>query len=165
MFAKDGVDYEFHHIGIPTLEKMPGERYSPMFGMYTSNSLSKLLRIQWHRFDETSHLHPLLRSIPHVALKVSDLERAVEGCILLLAPYEPVPGYRVAIIQDGDVPIELVQTSLSDEELWERAETESILYTDGTQQRCSAFASGTSTPHASLRYPFSRLMRRRPSGA
>lgn len=88
MFAKDGVDYEFHHIGIPTLEKMPGERYSPMFGMYTSNSLSKLLLIQWHRFDETSPLHPLLRSIPHVALKVSDLERAVEGCILLLAPYE-----------------------------------------------------------------------------
>ena len=130
MFEKKGVDYEFHHMGIPTLEKMPGEHYSSMFGMYTSDSTARLLRIQWHRFDETSPLHPLLRSLPHVAFKVSDLERAVEGCTLLLAPYEPVPGYRVAIIQDGDVPIELVQTSLSDEELWERAETQSLLYTD-----------------------------------
>lgn len=134
MFVKKGIEYTFHHLGIPTIEKMPYERYSAMFGMYTSNSDSKLLRIQWHRFDETSPLDPLIRSIPHVALKVSDLERAIEGCILLLGPYEPVPGYRVAIIRDGDVPIELVQTSLSDEELWERAETESILYSDDHQE-------------------------------
>ncbi len=49
---------------------------------------------------------------------------------------EPVPGYRVAIIQDGDMPVELVQTSLSDDALWERAETESILY----QGPCAASA-------------------------
>jgi len=134
MFQKKGIEYSFHHLGIPTLEKKPGERYSAMFGMYTADSSAKLLRIQWHRFDETSSLDPLLRSIPHVALKVSDLERAIEGCVLLLGPYEPVPGYRVAIIQDGDVPIELVQTTLSDKELWERAETESILYAGDTEQ-------------------------------
>jgi hypothetical protein len=69
-----------------------------------------------------------------VALKVSDLKRAIDGCVLLLGPYEPVPGYRVAIIKDGDVPIELVHTSLSDEELWDRAETESILYTADNQE-------------------------------
>jgi hypothetical protein len=86
MFLKNGVEYAFHPMGIPTLEKKPGERYSSLC------------------------------------------------CTLLLGPYEPVPGCRVAIIQDGDVPIEFVQTSLSDEELWGRAKTESILYADDAQQ-------------------------------
>ncbi|MDR3671871.1 MAG: hypothetical protein P4L36_13570 [Holophaga sp.] len=134
MFVKNGVEYSFHHMGIPTSDPKPGERYSAMFGMHTADSDCRLLRIQWHRFEESSSLDPMIRTVPHVALKVSDLDRAVEGCVLLLAPYEPVPGYRVAIIRDGDVPVELVQTSLSDEELWERAETGSILYADDSRQ-------------------------------
>jgi hypothetical protein len=47
----------------------------------------------------------------------------VAGCTLLLEPYEPIEGYRVAIIEDGDVPIGLVQTTLTDEEIWSRAKS------------------------------------------
>jgi hypothetical protein len=32
------------------------------------------------------------------------------------------------IVEDGGQPIELVQTTLTDEQLWERAETDSVLY-------------------------------------
>jgi hypothetical protein len=42
---------------------------------------------------------------------------------VLLGPYEPIPDFRVAIIEDGGQPIELVETILTDEELWRRAET------------------------------------------
>ena len=38
MFTHDGVTYEFHHLGIPTNEVRPGERFSAKFGMYTSDS-------------------------------------------------------------------------------------------------------------------------------
>jgi hypothetical protein len=123
----NGVSCTFHHMGIPTSEKRPRERYSQMFGMYTSDSHCKSLRIQWHRFEPGSQLHPLLQTLPHVALKVDDLERASTGYNVLLGPYEPIPGFRVAVVEDGGQPIELVQTTLTDAQLWERALTESIL--------------------------------------
>ena len=89
--------------------------------MYTSDSDCELVRVQWHRFKPDSTLHPLIRTMPHPAFKVDDLDQAISGCKLLLAPYEPIAGFRVAIIEDGGVPIELIQTNLSDEEIWNRA--------------------------------------------
>jgi hypothetical protein len=44
----------FHHMGIPTTEPKPGERFSERFGMYTSDSNCGLLRIQWDRFEPDS---------------------------------------------------------------------------------------------------------------
>jgi hypothetical protein len=124
----NGVRCTLHHMGIPTTEKKPGERYSKLFGMYTSDSGCRTLRIQWHRFEPGSSLHPLLQTVPHVAFRVDDLERASAGYNTLLGPYEPIPGFQVVIVEDGGQPIELVQTTLTDEQLWERAETDSVLY-------------------------------------
>jgi hypothetical protein len=121
MFIRDGVIYEFHHLGIPTNEARPGERYSARFGMYTSDSDCQMLHIQWHRFAADSSLHPLVRSLPHPAFKVDNLDRAVVDRKLLLGPYEPITGYRVAIIDDGRMPVELIETTLTDEEIWGRA--------------------------------------------
>lgn len=121
MFIRDRVTYEFHHLGIPTAEIRAGERYSARFGMYTSDSECQLARVQYHRFDPDSHLHPLLQSKPHPAFKVDDLGRAIEDRIVLLGPHEPIDGFLVAIILDGDVPVELIQTRLTDHEVWERA--------------------------------------------
>ena len=119
----NGIECTFHHVGIPTTEPKPDERFSERFRMYTSDSSCKSVRIQWHRFDEDSSLDPLIRTVPHVAFKVTDLEAAIAGYSLLLAPYEPIEGFRVAIIEDGGCPIELVETSLDDRELWRRAES------------------------------------------
>ena len=89
--------------------------------MYTSDSDCELVRVQWHRFKPDSTLHPLIRTMAHPAFKVDDFDRAISGCKLLLAPYEPIAGFRVAISEDGGVPIELIQTNLTDEEIWNRA--------------------------------------------
>jgi hypothetical protein len=121
MFISDGVSYEFHHLGIPTDQARPAERYSAKFGMYTADSDCQLLRVQWHRYDKNSCLHPLVRSLPHPAFKVDHLDRAVANRKLLLGPYEPIAGYRVAIIEDGGIPVELIETALADEEIWSRA--------------------------------------------
>ena len=66
MFEVDGVTYEFHHMGIPTQPKRPGERYSRVYGMYTSDDPCGLLRVQWHRFEPESPLHPLLKKGPQL---------------------------------------------------------------------------------------------------
>ena len=60
-------------------------------------------------------------TVPHPAFKVSNLKRAIEGFRLLLGPYEPIKGLRVAMIEDGGMPVELIETSLSDDEIWNRA--------------------------------------------
>ncbi len=124
----NGVECVFHHMGIPTTEKRRGERYSPLFRMYTSDGSCDVMRVQWHRFEPGSSMHPLIQMIPHVAFKVNDLDRAVAGYNILLGPYEPIPNFLVAIIEDGGQPIELVQTTLTDEQLWERAESSRVLY-------------------------------------
>lgn len=121
MFIRDGVRYEFHHLGIPTTEPKPGERYSERFAMHTSDAPAGLIRVQFHRFAPESPLHPLLRTMPHPAFKVDKLDRAIAGQTILLGPYEPIPGFRVAIIEDGGIPIEFVETSLTDEEIWRRS--------------------------------------------
>ncbi|MEC3939978.1 hypothetical protein VOF76_28215, partial [Leclercia adecarboxylata] len=84
-------------------------------GMYTTDNPGKF-RVQWHRFKHDSPLHPLLKTVPHVAFKVNSLSAAIEGEEIILGPYEPIDGYRVAVINDAGVPIELIETTLSDDE-------------------------------------------------
>ena len=118
-------------MGIPTSRIQGDENFSAPAGMYTSDNPGKF-RIQWHRFTENSPLHPLIKSLPHVAFKVESLGEAIEGETLLLGPYEPIDGFFVAIIDDGGVPVELIQTSLSDEEVWRRAKNhQGALFREG----------------------------------
>jgi hypothetical protein len=107
-------------MGIPTLDPKEGEIYSASAGMFTSDNPGRF-RIQWHRFSLDSPLPLLIRTVPHPAFKVADLRDAIEGEELLLGPYEPIDGYQVAVIRDGGVPVELIQTDLSNEEIWDRA--------------------------------------------
>lgn len=107
----------FHHMGIPTDTVRPGERYSERFRMYTSDNKGSL-RIQFHRFEKDCPLHALIKSLPHVALQVEDLLKSIEGRKVIFGPYEPIPDYKVAIIDDAGVPVELIETDLTDDELW-----------------------------------------------
>lgn len=127
---KPGIRYQFHHMGIPSDTPREGESYSAKAGMFTADNPGAF-RIQWHRFTPDSPLHPLIRTVPHPAFKVDDLAAAIAGETLLLGPYEPIDGYRVAIIDDGGVPVELIETELPDDEIWGRARRgEGSLYRD-----------------------------------
>jgi hypothetical protein len=98
--------------------------------MYTSDNNGKF-RIQFHRFEENSPLHPVIKNNPHIALRVENLMTAIQGQDVILGPYEPIPGYKVAIINDGGMPIELIETDLTDEALWTDAKKQHDLNTDG----------------------------------
>lgn len=117
---KNTIQYQFHHLGIPLEDGINEGIYSEKAGMYTSDNPGKF-RVQWHRFTADSPLHTLIKTVPHVAFKVEDLDAAIEGEEVILGPYEPIDDYRVAIINDAGVPVELIQTTLDDEELWARA--------------------------------------------
>jgi hypothetical protein len=115
------MKYEYHHMGIPTTEKRPGEQYNEQFKYWSSGYVNSEFRVQWHRFEPDCPLHPLIKTVPHVAFKVDDLEEAIRGKKLLLEPYYPLEGFRVAIIEDGGAPIEFIETDLTEDEINERA--------------------------------------------
>ena len=136
MKRKPGVSYRYHHMGIPTSEQRLGEHYSSTFRMYTSGGEDPGgFRIQFHRFDPGSSLHPMIQSTPHVAFQVDDLEAAVADEHLLLGPYEPFRGFRVAIIEEEGVPIELIETTLSDDEVFGEPKANSVIYPEETVPR------------------------------
>ena len=123
-------NYNFHHLGIPTQEIRPDAHYSQNFKMYTSDNPGKF-RIQFQHYEEGSPLHPIIKNNPHIALKVENLMEAIQGFEVILGPYEPVPGYKVAFINDGGMPVELIETDLTDEELWADSLKQDDLNTEG----------------------------------
>lgn len=117
---KKQINYQFHHLGIPVNDDNYTGVFSEKAGMYTLDN-SGSFRIQWHRFVSDSPLHQLIKTVPHVAFKVDNLAEAIDGEEVILGPYEPIDGFYVAMINDSGVPIELIETSLDDDEVWARA--------------------------------------------
>jgi hypothetical protein len=107
VIAREG--WRFHHIGIPTNVTRPGEVHLPWLKVHVSGFTSSPYGIQWMRFDEDAPYPDAVKSVPHVAFEVDDLDRALEGKEILVAPNFPSPGLRVAMIIDDGAPIELMQ--------------------------------------------------------
>jgi hypothetical protein len=107
------IKYEYHHIGIPTDKPQTGERYSSPFKMYTTDGHNDF-RIQWHRFEEGCPLHPLVQTVPHVAFKVDSIDQAIEGKVVL-------------IVVEG-APVEFIETTLSEEQIWSDSHENSVIY-------------------------------------
>ena len=110
---------KYHHYGIPTTEKKPDESLVEVggFKFYSTPFEANEWHIQWHRFPKDHGLPELVTQVPHVGIQVDNLDEEIEGKKLLFGPYEPLPGYRVAMIEVEGVPIELIETEHSDEEL------------------------------------------------
>lgn len=100
---------EYHHLGIPTDEPRPGERYLPELGMYVSGYDESEFGIEWMRFTPDSPLPALVRTVPHPAFRVPDLEAALEGRDVIIEPTSPSDGVRVAFIVENGAPVELLE--------------------------------------------------------
>lgn len=98
----------YHHIGIPTSERRAGETHLPDLGMYVSGYATSEFGIEWMRFEEESPIPELVRTVPHVAFAVEDLERALEGREVLIEPNAPSEGLRVAFVVENGAPVELL---------------------------------------------------------
>lgn len=80
-----------------------------MIKMYVSAFETSPCGIQWMRFEPDSLIHPLIKSVPHVAFEVDDLEAALEGKQILTEPNAPSEGVLVAMILNSGAAIELLQ--------------------------------------------------------
>uniref|UniRef100_UPI0032180B29 VOC family protein n=1 Tax=uncultured Draconibacterium sp. TaxID=1573823 RepID=UPI0032180B29 len=103
--------WKYHHMGIPTTVKMPGEKYLPQFKFYHSGFPESPFGIEWMRFENDSPIHPLIQKIPHIAFEVDNLdyELANRNLTILTKPNPPMEGVRVAMIEHNGAPIELIE--------------------------------------------------------
>jgi len=100
--------WRYHHLGMPTTVPRDDEIYLERFGLYVSGFPTSPYGIEWMRFEATSPLHPLIKSLPHVAFEVDDLDAALIGHEIISPPGSPSDGVRAAMIVVDGAPVELI---------------------------------------------------------
>ncbi|HUS73714.1 MAG TPA: hypothetical protein VMY06_11665 [Sedimentisphaerales bacterium] len=113
---KKGLRY--HHIGIPTDVRREAEEYLEEFKMYGSGYEKSPYGVEWMRFEPDSPLPELVKTVPHVAFVVDDLQAAIDGKDILIKPNSPTDGVSVAFIVDNGAPIEFLQFEKPESEVW-----------------------------------------------
>ncbi len=103
------MGWRYHHMGVPTSTPRRGERYLPHLKMFVCGFESSPFGIEWMRFEPDSPVSELVKSVPHLAFEVDDLEAAVAGRQLLGDISSPCEGVRVAMFVDDGIPIEVLQ--------------------------------------------------------
>jgi len=102
------MEYKYDHFGMPVKEKKEGMIYFPEYKVWCSEYENDPYRIEWIYFEKKAPFHPLIQSIPHVCFVVKDIDKAVHGKKILLAPVS-IGKNRMAFIEENGVPIEFFQ--------------------------------------------------------
>nr|WP_320021633.1 hypothetical protein [uncultured Draconibacterium sp.] len=103
--------WKYHHLGIPTTKKMPGEKYLPQFKFFHSGFPTSPFGVEWMRFEKDSPIHPLIQKVPHLAFEVENLdhELTTRNLKVITPPNPPMEGVRVAMIEHNGAPVELIE--------------------------------------------------------
>jgi len=96
--AKLGLRY--HHLGIPHTQPRAREHHVAHLGVHVAGFETSPYGIEWIRFEPHCRVPEIVRIVPHIAFAVDDLDEALKGREILIAPTEPSVGVRVAFIFD-----------------------------------------------------------------
>lgn len=99
----------FHHIGIPTTEKHPAEVYLEDVKLHITDANASEHHIEWVRCEPGSPMARLVQERAHVAYTVDNLDQALVGKKVIMKPFAPMDGLRVAFIDDGGAPVEYLE--------------------------------------------------------
>lgn len=99
----------YHHIGIPTNEHKPNEKYIKQYKMYVSGFDSSEYGIEWMRFEKDSPVSEIIKKVPHIAFEVDNLEEAIKGKDLLDEIRSPSSGVKVAMVIENGAPVEFIE--------------------------------------------------------
>jgi hypothetical protein len=101
--------WRYHHLGIPTTAPRPGEVYLPHLKIHVSGFETSPFGIEWMRFEPDCRISELVRTVPHIAFEVDDLEAALAALGVASEISSPSEGVRVAMIVDNGAPVELIE--------------------------------------------------------
>jgi len=99
----------FHHFGVPTNATYENETYIEGGKVYITDAESHPYRVEFLRFEDDSPMPEAVKTKPHAAFMVEDLNQALAGHDILIEPFDATEELRVAFITDGDAVIELMQ--------------------------------------------------------
>ena len=108
----------YHHVGIPTDRPLPQEDYSEKYKMYASGYFESPYGVEWMKFDSGCPLPELVKTVPHVAFVVDEIQAAIAGKKVIIQPNSPTEGVTVAFIEDNGAPIEFLQFHRPESEVW-----------------------------------------------
>jgi hypothetical protein len=100
---------QYHHLGIPTSAKLKNETYLKEYKTFVSGYEASPYGIEWMRYEPDAPLPELVKTVPHVAFKVDNLEEEIIGKEVIIQPNSPSKGVKVAFIVDNGAPIEFIQ--------------------------------------------------------
>ena len=99
----------YHHVGVPTSVARASETYLREHRVYVCGFEESPYGIEWMRFEPDSPISELIRTVPHIAFEVNNLDEALVGKEVLTWPNSPSDGVRVAMIIHNGAPIELIE--------------------------------------------------------
>lgn len=100
---------KYHHLGVPTKEKLIDEIYIEHLKIYVSGFGNNSYGIEWVRYDDDADFPEIVKNKPHLAFEVDNVEEAINGKKVIIWPNSPSPGVVVAFIEENGMPIEFLQ--------------------------------------------------------
>ena len=100
---------KFNHIGIPTKNEFKEEIDLPHLKMTVSDHENNPYGIQWQPYWDSAPYPELVKTVPHVAFVVDNLQKEIEGKKVIIQPNSPSEGLIVAFIEVNGAPIELME--------------------------------------------------------
>lgn len=107
---------KYNHLGIPTNDRFDGEIDLPSLKMTVSDHENNPFGIQWQRYWADAPYPDLVKTMPHIAFEVADLDAALEGQKVIIKPNSPSKGVTVAFIEVNGAPVELMMYDSDREE-------------------------------------------------
>jgi hypothetical protein len=99
----------FHHVGVITDQRQPGEIYVAETKVHVTNPLDHPYRVEYLRFEPDSPVTGPVRERPHMAFAVDDLDSELAGKEVLLGPFCAMAGLVVAFTVEDDAVFEYMQ--------------------------------------------------------
>lgn len=101
----------FDHVGVPTGEKHPEEMWVQETRVWVTDPLRDPRRIEWLRFEPDTPITGPVRDMPHMAFRVDNLEREMEGAEILLGPFHPAGTVRVVFVMKDGAVLEFMENA------------------------------------------------------
>ncbi|MCW2119013.1 hypothetical protein [Flavobacterium sp. 7A] len=103
------MKYAFSHIGIPTTEEKNWDGFYEPGKIHFTDFSKDEYGVEWVKFDADSPMPEMMRTVPHVAYSVDNMEEALEGKEMLVEIFSPAEGVRVAFIVHNGSPVEFME--------------------------------------------------------
>ncbi len=100
---------EFDHIGIPTANKREGMRFLESKRLWLTSPAEHPFRVEWLWYEPDSPEAELIRTAPHVAYRVDNLEEAMNGLPVIAEPFDVFGEVRVSFVEVDGAPVEFVE--------------------------------------------------------